>query len=389
MFGRPPVLHMRRASHIAVILSSLLLVPYVGMAQNLVPNGSFNERVYCPSAYNTTALRTLKNWIQPTKGTPDHFDECGKGSAGVPGNIAGSQMPFDGTGYAGLITYTSTKRDYREYLQAKLNRKLSGGETICVELWLSCGDFSLFVTDAFGVHFSKTAIKHGSFDPLPVAPQVSNPRLHLIDQTNRWVKISDTFVAEGGEEFITLGNFLPDNRITRLKRTSVEGAKETSKWHYVYIDQVNVTSVESRSECSCVNDQIKDEVHDPPLQLSEYDELVLNTVYFAFDDSTLDARARRDLEDVAGIIRRTPYSFVRVMGHTDIIGREGYNVGLSANRARAVVEYLEYIGIDPSLLEIGYYGSEVPAADNTTSEGRAQNRRVEFSVLRRRYVLDQ
>jgi outer membrane protein OmpA-like peptidoglycan-associated protein len=259
-------------------------------------------------------------------------------------------------------------------------------EQVCVELWLSCGDHSLFVTDAFGVHFSKKPVKHSTFDPLPVKPQVSNPRLHLIDQTQQWVKISDVFIAQGGEEYITIGNFLPDHLITRLKRTTVEGAKETSKWHYVYIDQLVVRSVNERSECSCVNDLIAEQVHDPPLQLEEFDALVLSTVYFAFDDSTLDAKAKSDLDDIARIIRKTPYSFVRVMGHTDVIGRDGYNVGLSANRAKAVVAYLEYVGIDPELLEVESYGSELPAADNTTAEGRAANRRVEFSVFRRRYV---
>lgn len=357
--------------------------------QNLVPNGSFEERAYCPVSYNTTELRTLRGWTQPTKGTPDHFDECSTGKAGIKNNVAGSQKPFDGTGYAGLITYTSTKKDYREYLQAKLTRKLGAGEMICVELWVSCGDHSLFVTDGFGVHFSKKPERHGTFDPLPVKPQFSNPNLHMLDNIESWVKISDTFIAEGGEEYITIGNFRPDHQTLKLRRTGLEGARETSKWHYVYIDQVVARSVKDRAECSCVNDKIKEEVHDPPLQLIDYEELDLNKVYFAFDDSTLDARAQQNLDEVAGLLRRTPYSFVRVMGHTDIIGREGYNVGLSANRARAVVAYLEYIGIDPERLEIDYFGSELPAADNTSPEGRAKNRRVEFSVLRKRFVLQE
>lgn len=377
-------------AYFSYTVAVLILLTTVRMhSQNLVPNGSFNERAYCPVSYNTTDLRTLRGWTQATKGTPDHFDECSTGKAGVKNNVAGSQKPFDGTGYAGLITYTSTKKDYREYLQAKLTRKLGAGEMICVELWLSCGDHSLFVSDGFGVHFSQKPERHGTFDPLPVKAQINNPRLHMIDNTQSWVKISDTFIAEGGEEYITLGNFSPDDKTLKLRRTALEGARETSKWHYVYIDQVVARSVNDRAECSCVNDKIRDEVHDPPLQLTDYEELDLNTVYFAFDDSTLDVRARQNLEEVAGLLRRTPYSFVRVMGHTDIVGREGYNVGLSANRARAVVSYLEYIGIDPERLEIDYYGSELPAADNTTPEGRAQNRRVEFSVLRRRFVLQE
>ncbi|MGF1564082.1 MAG: OmpA family protein [Flavobacteriales bacterium] len=379
---------MKNALGISALVAALACASAPLMGQSLLRDGSFEERAYCPSAYNTTELRTFRHWQQATKGTPDHFEQCSSGSSGVPDNVAGSQLPHDGSGYSGVITYTSTKRDYREYLQAKLERKLAGGEMVCVELWLSCGDFSLYVTDAFGVHFSKEPLKHGTFAPLNVKPQVKNPRLHLIDNVTDWVKISDTFIAEGGEEYVTLGNFLPDDLITRLKRTTVEGAKETSKWHYVYIDQVTVRPVKDRSECSCVNDKIAAEVHDPPLQLSDYEELVLNTVYFAFDDSTLDDRARRDLDEVASVLRRTPYTFVKVMGHTDIIGRDGYNVDLSANRARSVMNYLTYIGVDPKRLELGFFGSEEPAADNTTPEGRAQNRRVEFSVLRRKFVME-
>lgn len=357
-------------------------------AQNLVPNGSFEEKQYCPVGMNNASMRTMIGWTQATKGTPDHFDECNSNQAGVPVNFAGEQKALDGTAYAGMITYTSTKRNYREYLQAKLTRPLAGGELVCVEFWISSAMHSLYVTDAFGVHFSSTAISHRTHQPFDLPMQVSNPRLHIIDQHDRWVKLSDTFTAKGGEQYITLGNFLADDRISRLKRTSLEGALESSKWAYVYIDDVVVRSVKTRSECSCVNDLIRDEVHDPPLQLSETDEVSLNTVYFAFDDSTLSVEARKQLDGVAGILRKTPYSFVRVMGHTDVIGREGYNVGLSANRAKSVVAYLAYIGIDPDRLEIDYYGSEVPAADNSTPEGRAQNRRVEFSVLTRRYVAE-
>lgn len=356
-------------------------------AQNLVSNGSFEEKSYCPASYNTTSLRTLEGWTQPTRGTPDHFDVCNEGRAGVPSNIAGVQTAFDGTAYAGLVTYAGATRNYREYIQTKLTRPLGAGEMICVEFWISCADHSLYVSDGLGFYFSKRKVGHNRQTYLDERPQVSNPRLHIVDNAQSWVKLSDTFIADGGEEYLTIGNFLPDQLFSKLKRTKQEGAEETSRWAYVYLDQVIVRPVAERSDCSCVNDLIKESVHDPPLQLEETDEVSLNSVYFAFDDSTLDAASKVQLQEVAEFLRVTPYTFVRVMGHTDVIGREGYNVGLSANRAKAVVEYLEYIGIDPARLEISYYGSQLPAADNTTVEGRAQNRRVEFSVLRRLYVV--
>ncbi len=370
---------------ILLIFASILLV-FQGLAQNLVPNGSFEEKPYCPSSYNMQTLKTVKFWKQPNSATPDHFHTCASGKAGVPDNIVGSQAPLDGEAYIGLVTYTSTKKNYREYLQAKLNRKLSAGETICVEFWVSCADKAIYVTDGLGVQFSKTALHTRNQGLIDGRPQVANPKLHILDNADSWIKLSDTFIATGGEEYITIGNFLPDPLISKLLRTDVEGMADASDWAYVYVDDLVVKSVQSRSECSCLNDQIRAEVHDPPLQLSESREVQLQTVYFAFDDSTLDQVAQTNLEMVAALLRSNKYMFVQVNGHADVIGREGYNVELSANRAHAVVAHLKFLGVDPSRLQIDFYGSTLPAADNSSSSGRAENRRVEFQVLERKYV---
>lgn len=380
------------SSDIAGMLRIQLLLYFMmcavgGSAQNLVLNGGFEVKKYCPTTYNTTSLKTLEGWRQPSDATPDHFDVCNTNKAGIPGNIAGSQQAFEGDAYAGLVTYTSTKRNYREYIQTKLKRKLSAGELVCVEFWVSAGDLAVYVTDGFGAYFSKTAVKGKGQQLIEVRPQVSNPSLHILDVTDQWVKISDTFVAQGGEEYVTFGNFLPDQAISKLQRTELDGADASSNWAYIYLDEVVVRSVGERSECSCVNDRIKMEVHDPPLQLSETSEINLETIYFAFDDSTLSVEAMKILDETVSLMSSNRYLLVRVNGHTDVIGREGYNVTLSEHRAEAVLSYLKYQGIDPSRLELHWFGSEEPAADNETAKGRAMNRRVDFAVLQRRYVL--
>lgn len=358
-----------------------------GMAQNLVQNGSFEELTYCPVSYNQRTLKTAVGWVQPGSATPDHFSTCSKGKAGVPDNIGGSQDALDGESYIGLVTYTSTKRNYREYVQSKLTRPLGTGELVCVEFWVSCGDLARYVTDGIGVHFSKGKVRPKGEKRIEARAQISNPRLHILDNANDWVKLSDVFVAEGGEDYITIGNFEPDHLMSKLKRTSLEGRESSSNWSYIYVDDVVVRPVEKREDCSCLNQKISEEVHDPPLQLSEYTQLRLETVLFAFDDSTLTDSARIQLEDVASLLRGNPFLFIRVNGHTDIVGPDGHNKELSANRARAVLNYLRYQGIDPKRLELQWYGSELPVADNTTAEGRAKNRRVDFEVLRREFVV--
>jgi hypothetical protein len=63
---------------------------------DLVSNGSFEERVWCPGDYTQSQLKTIVGWVQANAGTPDHFDACSSGGkAGVPDNMFGSQPALD------------------------------------------------------------------------------------------------------------------------------------------------------------------------------------------------------------------------------------------------------------------------------------------------------
>jgi len=70
-----------------------------------------------------------------------------------------------------------------------------------------------------------------------------------------------------------------------------------------------------------------------------------------------------------------------ILGHTDSIGREGYNMLLSRQRARAVRDYLMNAGIDAMRLSADGRGETEPVADNDTPEGRSRNRRVEIRLF--------
>jgi OOP family OmpA-OmpF porin len=71
---------------------------------------------------------------------------------------------------------------------------------------------------------------------------------------------------------------------------------------------------------------------------------------------------------------------VEIQGYTDSIGTDAYNLSLSRKRAQAVKEYLVGKGLSDSSLTAKGYGKADPIASNTTKEGRAENRRVAFSV---------
>ncbi|MCI7222667.1 OmpA family protein, partial [Fusobacterium sp.] len=73
---------------------------------------------------------------------------------------------------------------------------------------------------------------------------------------------------------------------------------------------------------------------------------------------------------------------IKIDGYTDFIGSEGYNLELSVKRARAIKNYLVSKGAIDNNISIEGYGEQNPNATNTTEEGRAKNRRVEFIISR-------
>lgn len=109
--------------------------------------------------------------------------------------------------------------------------------------------------------------------------------------------------------------------------------------------------------------------------------IVLQEASFAFDSAELTPETRVLLDEQAAILEKERDVKVEIVGHSDSIGPEEYNQGLSERRAKAVEEYLISKGISSDRLKAVGYGQSNPIATNWTKEGRAANRRVELKVL--------
>ena len=103
----------------------------------------------------------------------------------------------------------------------------------------------------------------------------------------------------------------------------------------------------------------------------------LPNVQFKTNSDILLPSSARDLTKLAEHLEKNDSLKARILGHTDSIGSEAYNLELSQRRAEAVKNYLVSLGIDPSRIEAKGFGSSQKKADNTTLEGRLMNRRVE------------
>lgn len=105
-------------------------------------------------------------------------------------------------------------------------------------------------------------------------------------------------------------------------------------------------------------------------------------VLFEFDKSDLTAEAQSQLTTLLPRLTAADVVSVKVDGHTDSMGSDPYNQALSERRAASVVTFLTEHGVSQAKLSSEGFGESRPVADNSTSEGRAQNRRVELHLNR-------
>ncbi|MCR5573825.1 MAG: OmpA family protein [Bacteroidaceae bacterium] len=112
--------------------------------------------------------------------------------------------------------------------------------------------------------------------------------------------------------------------------------------------------------------------------IEETGKFVTNNILFETGKATLKPESMEEIMKVAEYMKNNPTARFEVQGHTDNQGSDKINDPLSQERAEAVVKALEGQGVDPFNLRPVGKGSHEPVADNSTEEGRAKNRRVEF-----------
>lgn len=106
----------------------------------------------------------------------------------------------------------------------------------------------------------------------------------------------------------------------------------------------------------------------------------INTINFDFGSAKIKPESYDYLNKLAQILKQTGAN-IKVNGHTDNKGKDAYNLKLSQDRAKSVVEYLVKQGIEKEKLSSEGFGFHKPLTDNDMEEHRAMNRRVEFEIL--------
>ncbi len=230
---------------------SALAIGTFSLAQNLVPNNSFENKTQCP--VGPGEITSAIGWSNPDTSTADYFNVCNTGSfplpsLSVPSNIMGYQQARTGVAYGGIICnevvnfppLPAFEDDYREYLQIQLTSPLVAGQEYNIEFYWSLANNSTHYVEELGVYLSNTHTFLQQNTALPFTPQVSVSGTPLNDTVN-WVLFSQPYTAVGGEEYIIIGNF-NDPANTTSGTTGVPSNINTGGDHaYYYIEDVNVS----------------------------------------------------------------------------------------------------------------------------------------------------
>lgn len=234
---------------------------------NLVENGSFDEFDQCFKHYGQ--IQAAVGWEQYDGSSADYFNSnCSHGEtvAGVPENYIGFQEPHSGPGYAGLYLYMVNERysekirdNYysREHMQIALKRPMKSGQAYKIEAYISLAEASYYYTDKLSFCFSKKSDLRISeaYSMLSCTNRVIICAESPWIDTDKWQKIEGTYVAEGGETFLTISLFEEDLSFRDYKKALKNNMAPDPQLHrivgkdcYYYIDDVSVVPMSGKGQ---------------------------------------------------------------------------------------------------------------------------------------------
>jgi len=218
---------------------------------NLVINPGFEDHDSCPTQYSDIGY--CKFWTEATNGSSDYFNECSPLIVNPLTNpFFGYQVPHSGKGMCGIWCLKDGS-EYREYLEGQLMQPLVAGHSYFVSFFVNLSSINLddvrhyhaAISD-IGLYFSKFKIDSSMITwHIGAKPQILNRASNMLIDTANWIQITGKYVATGGENYVTIGNFSSDNNTHAI--SYFQGNLNS----YYYFDDVSVTPIE---EVSILND---------------------------------------------------------------------------------------------------------------------------------------
>lgn len=281
--------------------------------QNLIPNWSFEQRrldfwgdTIC--SLGSSPIHHTNYW-SIARGSVDYMNEChneDNPSYGVPSNIFGTQPAYDGVAYAHFLSYYYDETGWggtniREMLWLPLPDSLRSGMEYSFQFKVSLADSAQYATNKIGAlftHFDTRYLVHEEF--FNYQPQIESSG-EIINNNDGWVNIGGQFVAEGGEQYLTIGTFHSDDSLIVEQLRPFYYAEAYGHYGYssYYIDAVEL--YESHRIDVNENDQIVLQVYPNPTKGNITLDLGLEPIQLTIATyNTLGALIESEVKSVVG-----------------------------------------------------------------------------------------
>lgn len=304
--------------------------------------------------------------------------------------------------YVTLSVCNSSIPHIRSYLESRLADTLIAGETYRFSMDVKAEDQAV---KELGILFSDKLIFTGTDTLIDEKPDIvfgDNVKLFRKSKKGDWVNLETEFVAGSEYNYIIIGCFGSGQDLMRIIPPNAESFKN----YYYSFDNIKLVSENNLHDPANI-EQTKQIVYsqhkrhpipedlfseesfklrafiitEPEVTPEQVDTIVLsNTLLFGFDSYEITDVLAETLDSVFSDFSETPQN-ITITGHTDNVGNKEYNEELSLKRAKSIAAYLDEKGI-LSVDKITCFGegSNMPVDDNSTEEGRQNNRRVEIIV---------
>ncbi len=338
------------------------------IVKNLVPNGSFEN--YRKKSGN---IKQAIPWQQIA--SVDFYQEP------VSNDTSSQRGARTGNCYAGL----RFQKKYKEFLQVKLAESLHRGTTYEYEMYVRLAFWSNASLKSFGALFTKVGYKSKA-DVVRSALVDSVSKKGSFINGYQWFKISGKYLADGGEKYLTIGNFSPNVKKDMVRMNIFKlGFKEA----YYFVDDISMIKAKEIVEKVKVeivgsfnlDGNPQDSVLEVKKDVKVGEKIALKNIFFENGRYYLLPESYAELNKLAQYLLRNPGMEIQINGHSDNSGSKNKNQKISEQRAREVFEYLIKKGVQNKMYFKGY-GSSLPVAGNETDIDRAKNRRVEFEIIK-------
>ena len=371
---------------LATIMSAITVISFA--QGNMIQNGSFetvNKKIKAGGMIDYAT-----GWSSPTDNKADVFSASAKSDEyKTPANLYGDTDPLEGSNYAGVIMYSYKDDAPRQYLQAQLTEKMKEDKVYCVKMNVMLSMLSKYSSNNIGIYISKKPLTPEEIETYNIEPQIIHSQNRIFDEQFDWEPICQTYIADGGEEYITIGNFAATEATENEKVKKPKGITGTqARGAYYYIDDVSVMNMAGVESCECELDAGGNAINvvysletstDMDSDVSQ--DIERTRVYFDDGSDVISELAMADIIKIAEILKEHPKYKVKVVGHTDPVEEAKVTGNVSLNRANAVRDALVENGAsEGKLLVVGVQDFE-PITPDATSAGQAQNRRVMFTVI--------